>query len=255
MTDTSMLAALEDPDLVARLVTRRDVLRRGGSAGAVLAAASVPVALALLARDAFAQGALPEAIQDVLKFALRLEYLEANFYARGLAASGLIPTADRPVFTQIAKHENAHVALLQATLGLTGQTPPTNDLTGKGAFPDVLSNYTTFKAVAQAFEDLGVRAYKGQAVNLMSQPAILRTALQIHSVEARHASEIRRLRGQKGWITKTLTDVPSLAPIYAGESNTTHAGVTVDESAQVTEAFDEPLGKAQVLAIVTPFIT
>jgi hypothetical protein len=44
-------------------------------------------------------------------------------------------------------------------------------------------------------------AYKGQATNLISTPDLLTAALQIHSVEARHASEVRRLRGLKGWIT------------------------------------------------------
>jgi rubrerythrin len=62
-------------------------------------------------------------------------------------------------------------------------------------------------ALAQAFEDTGVRAYKGQAANLMSKPDLLTAALQIHSVEARHASEVRRLRGQKdGLLVKIVED-------------------------------------------------
>jgi hypothetical protein len=52
--------------------------------------------------------------------------------------------------------------------------------------------YAQFLALAQAFEDTGVRAYKGQAANLISTD-LLTAALQIH-VEARHASEVRRLR-------------------------------------------------------------
>ncbi|MBA2627021.1 MAG: ferritin-like domain-containing protein [Gemmatimonadales bacterium] len=255
MNDTTILGSIDDPALVERVVSRRDVLRTGGSAGARFAAASVPVALAMMARGAFAQGTLPQAIVDVLNFALRLEYLEADFYTRGLAATGLIPTADRPVFTQISKHETAHVALLRATLGSAAIAKPPIDLTGKGAFADVLSNYTTYKAVAQAFEDTGVRAYKGQAPALMSQPALLSVALRIHSVEARHACEIRRLRGQKGWVSKALTDVPALALVYAGEANLTHAGITSDVTTPATEAFDEPLSMDAVLAIVTPFTT
>jgi rubrerythrin len=65
-------------------------------------------------------------------------------------------------------------------------------------------------ALAQAFEDTGVRAYKGQAANLMSKPDLLTAALQIHSVEARHASEVRRLRGQKdGLLVKIVEDCGS----------------------------------------------
>jgi hypothetical protein len=72
----------------------------------------------------------------------------------------------------------------------------------------VFTNYETFKAVAQAFEDTGVRAYKGQAPALMPYKDVLTAALTIHSVEARHASQVRRLRGNfteqepfyQGWI-------------------------------------------------------
>jgi hypothetical protein len=73
---------------------------------------------------------------------------------------------------------------------------PTFDFTVGGAF-DPFNNYTQFLALSQAFEDTGVRAYKGQATNLISTPDLLTAALQIHSVEARHASEVRRLRGLK----------------------------------------------------------
>jgi hypothetical protein len=52
---------------------------------------------------------------------------------------------------------------------------------------------------AQAFEDTGVRAYKGQAGRLLingnnNADIALESALRIHSVEARHASKIRRIR-------------------------------------------------------------
>jgi hypothetical protein len=103
--------------------------------------------------------------------------------------------------------------------------------------------------LSQGFEDTGVRAYKGQAAALMANDAVLTTALQIHSVEARHASAVRRLRGQKGWITGNQTDIAPLAPVYAGEE--VGQGVTSTASA---EAFDEPLTTDQVLAIANLFI-
>ena len=115
--------------------------------------------------------------------------------------------------------------------------------------------------MAQAFEDTGVRAYKGQAPNLISNDVVLQAALQIHSVEARHASQVRRLRGQKGWIVADQTGgLPAgTEAIYVGEANTTQAGVNVTTvttvaAEQVTEAFDEPLDAEAVLAIVDPFI-
>ena len=97
---------------------------------------------------------------------------------------------------------------------------------------------------------------KAQAGALINDKAILQTALQIHSVEARHASQIRRLNGAKGWIT--TTDVAP-APVYAGEGITTQATVdlvalTGKSAAAVAEAFDEPLTEAQVRAIAATYI-
>jgi len=59
---------------------------------------------------------------------------------------------------------------------------PNFDFTAGEAFADVFSNYQTFLAVAQAFEDTGVRAYEGQAGNSQSNGNILTVALQIPSV-------------------------------------------------------------------------
>lgn len=255
MNKLTILESIDDPEIINRLVSRRGALRRGGSLGAAAAVASVPVALAALARSAFAQGAgLPQQIVDALNFALTLEFLEADFYTAGLGATGAISADNRPVFAQISQHEMAHVAFLQNTLGASAVAKPTFDFTAGGTFADVLSNPATFLAVSQAFEDTGVRAYKGQAGELMANDAILTAALQIHAVEARHASEVRRLRGVKGWITGNTTNIPGTEAVYAGEQNTTHAGLTLNGSDTNTEAFDEPLTKAAVLAIVDPFI-
>ncbi|MEI2724955.1 MAG: ferritin-like domain-containing protein [Verrucomicrobiota bacterium] len=169
----------------------------------------------------------------------------------------------RLVIAQIGKHETAHVAFLKTTINSLGGTPvakPTFDFTATGVFADVFSNPATFLALAQAFEDTGVRAYKGQAANLLGNKDVLQAALQIHSVEARHASEVRRLRGSKGWITQSNnTSAPAAAAVYAGENNTTHLGVnattvvTVDSNA-LTEAYDEILTMTEVLAIAGLFI-
>lgn len=264
-----------DPDISDRLLSRRSAIQRGAATSAAVAAglrmASVPMALAALSRDAFAQGGLPPAVVRVLNFALTLEYLEAEFYNAGVAVPGLIPAADRAIFTTIQAHENAHVQYLVGALGSAAVPMPNFDFTagngsGNGPYVGVFSNYEIFKAVAQAFEDTGVRAYKGQAAALQPYPSVLTAALTIHSVEARHASEVRRLRGNfsetepnSGWITRNLTDVPGTAAVYAGEERTTQlgielstiTGVAVDE---ITESFDEPLTMQAVLAIVDPFI-
>jgi rubrerythrin len=249
MKDMTILSGL-DPELMDRVVSRRAAVAGSGKLAGALAIASMPVALGLMAKSAFAQGTgLPQAIIDVLNFALTLEYLEDEFYRTGLD-SGVIAAADQPIFQQISKHETAHVTLLKSVLGSSAVAPPTFDFTARGLLPNPFTDYPTFQALAQGFEDTGVRAYKGQAPALMANDDILTTALRIHSVEARHASEVRRLRGQKGWITGNETDLPAAAaPIYAGEES--GQGVTTAASA---EAFDEPLSMDQVNAIAGLFI-
>jgi len=246
-----------DPELMARVVSRRDAL--GGLSKttiAMAAMASAPIALSMMAKKAFAQG-LPAGIVNVLNFALTLEYLEDEFYKAALALPTLIPATTRPVFMQVSKHETAHVNYLKSALGAAAVAKPTFDFTAGGTFADVFTNYQTFLAVSQGFEDTGVRAYKGRAAELKSDNGILTVALQIHSVEARHAAKIRRLRGQKGWITGNTTDVPALAAVYAGDEVTLQGPVQTANFVSATaasEAFDEPLTAAQVLAIVDPFI-
>jgi rubrerythrin len=262
MSDKPILETI-DPEIGERIVTRREALRGAGKWGAGLAFASVPVALAVTARSAFGNH-LPQEVVNVLNFALTLEFLEAEFYNIGLAQTGLV--RDREVFDQIRNHENAHVALLKAVLGQDAVAKPEFDFTAGGKFPDVFSNYTTFVTLAQGFEDAGVRAYKGQAPKLINADPILTVALQIHAVEAMHASKVRRLStspAEQGWIPFDNTAVPALQPVYQGEAETTQLGVNVpsrlpdfvtDKARVATESFDEPLTMQQVLQIVDQFI-
>ena len=238
-----------NPEVMNRVESRRAAVSRSGKMAGALAIASMPVAFGLMAKRAFAQGGLPQGIIDVLNFALTLEYLEDEFYVMGLANGSLIPAGDLPIFQQISKHETAHVALLKSVLGANAVDKPNFDFTAGGTL-DPFNDYPTFQLLSQAFEDTGVRAYKGQATALIGDNTVLTTALRIHSVEARHASEVRRLRGQKGWITGNTTDNAAIAATYAGEE-ATNGGATSDAR---TEAFDEPLTMAQVLAIADPFI-
>ena len=265
-----------DPEVYDRLDGRRDALKRfTGFAGKVAA-----VSLTLMKGSMFkkAYGQTTTDIIGVLNFALTLEFLESEFYKKGVAAPGLIPAADLAGITTIRDHENAHVTALKQTITALGGTPvsytATNfDYSGgnssamNGPYANVFTNYDTFLAVSQAFEDTGVRAYKGQAANLISNNEVLTAALQIHSVEARHAAHIRYIRKQRGasvkpWITgNDAGGVPGVTAVYAGEENTTQAGVQITgingmniSSNAASEAFDEPLTKDQVLAIVDPFI-
>ena len=233
-----------DPEVSERysFYSRRNLLKFGSN----LVAAGIPAIVAGSLNKALAQAGAPSAAAvAVLQYALTLEYLEDEFYRLGLAAANLIPTSDRAVMSQIGKHEAAHVALLKGALGAAAGAKPTFK------FPAAtFTSYPTFLATARALEDTGVAAYKGQAGELLNDKAILTTALQIHSVEARHAAEVRRILGLKGWVS----DPAQTTLTQGGVSLKTLPNTTGFTDDSFREAFDEPLTKAQVLAIATPFL-
>jgi rubrerythrin len=249
-----------DGDAVGRIehASRRMFMNRIGSK---LAATAVPLAFGAIVNKAFA--ASPMAV-DVLKFALTLEYLESEFYMLG-NDSGIIPSEYKDVFARIGANEKTHVEFLMTALGAEAPAKPTFDFTAKGMY-NPFGDFPTFVTLSKAFEDTGVRAYKGQAPNLMADKPLLEYALQIHSVEARHAAIARKILAKltddkkiKGWITNA-EGMP--AAVYAGEEVVLQGGVNLPgveglekmSFATITEAFDEPLTKAEVLAIATPFI-
>lgn len=252
-----------DPEVYNRIDSRRSVFKHLGSIGKKTALAAIPLALGSVFQKAYGQSS--GTIVEVLNFALKLEYLERNFYTQALAANGLIPAgAPRAAIQKIQMHEAAHVELLKTTIQSLSATPIGEPAFNFGKnFPDWNSNYQTFLTLAQAFEDTGVRAYKGQAANLISNDAVLTAALQIHSVEARHAAHIRRMRNNAGWIVGdgANSNVPAGAqPVYAGEGNVAQGGINDIKSlgsgysAEIASgAFDEPLTKEKVASIVSLF--
>ncbi len=251
------------PGESAPLTSRRQVFTDLGSLMGKFATIGLPLGTALVAPSGLRAQTGSTSVVGVLNFALTLEYLEAEFYQTGLSTNGLLTGDIRETIAVISQHEAAHVAFLRSAITGAGGTPvtsPSFDFTAGGTFADVFSNPQTFLAVAQAFEDTGVRAYKGQAGNLLGTGDVLTAALQIHSVEARHASEIRRMRGSKGWITRSVnTTAAAAAAVYAGENNISHLGVdattvTTVTRDQLTEAYDEPLTMDAVLDIAGLFI-
>jgi rubrerythrin len=262
-----------DPEVYDRLDGRRAAMKKFMSFSGKVAAASVPVALGTMLSKAYGQTP-PPTIPEVLNFALTLEYLEWRFYVQAVN-SGIIPNSTAlAALTTIRDHEEDHVNFLTSVITSLGATPvyftdASFDYTAHGTFPNPFAtgNYGFMLAIAQTFEDTGVRAYKGQAANLISSNEILRAALRIHSVEARHASHLREMRRRTGllvpggvllqpWITLNQSGIDStdVQASYNGEETINIANVGFGVTSEdVTEAFDEPLTMSQVQGIVAPF--
>jgi Ferritin-like domain len=266
MNILKLLDKLSDDKFFTTEASRLDTLTGISKFGKKAAIASIPLGLGVLmttpAKAASFNGdnTFKNTLTDALQLALVLEYLENEYYAIGLSTAGLIPNADKTVFMQISKHESAHVTFLKNTLTSLGVTPgakPTFDFTAGGNFMP-FTDYNQFLVLAQAFEDTGVRAYKGQAGNVMSNKTVLQAALQIHSVEARHASQVRRMRANKGWIELDGGNMPPATnPVYAGEQNTNQAGfntATAFGAAAGSAAYDEILTGSEAQTIASLFI-
>lgn len=269
-----------DEEVYERLNPRRDALKSFTRLSGRMALTALPFALGAYFKKAYASPPATSKVIEVLNYALGLEHLEANFYIQGYAANIFPTTAAKTAIGVIRDHENAHVNFLTTAIKGLGGTPVTKanyDFTGgkgsgTGPFANVFTSYETFLAVAQTFEDTGVRAYKGRAAELVEGGDLLTAALNIHSVEARHASHIRQMRKANGfgtgdvkpWITGNSSNINSTAvqPSYDGEQNTVQATIQITNiggQATVTadrasEAFDEGLTATQVSAIVSNFI-
>jgi len=157
--------------------------------------------------------------QDILNFALNLEYLEAEFYTCATTgksittfgigtkgrASGSNPTAGgttvggkqvtfsdeerliRDIATQIGADERAHVVLLRGALGSAACAMPNINL---GALGFGFGNMNDFLRAARILEDIGVTAYSG-AAGFLKTPDIITAAACLLGAEAEHAATIR----------------------------------------------------------------
>ena len=202
--------------------TRRKMLTLGGAALAAMV-------LGASTKDAEAQTAIND--NDILNFALNLEYLEAQFY--NLAVYGvtidklpmpipvvvnggtqatvtLSPSFAKVPFsstliqdyaTETAAEEGKHVLFLQNALGSNAVSMPNIDLynsfntlataAGIGSSFNPFANDAYFLIGAYIFEDVGVSAYHGAAGSISDKTTILPAAVGIHAVEAYHAGLVR----------------------------------------------------------------
>jgi Ferritin-like domain len=213
--------------------SRRSAMLLGGAALA---------GLALSRNKAFAQASTAVTDNDILNFALNLEFLEGQFYTlattgmtlsqAGLSTSGgdgsaggtvtvktnaQVPFQD-PLLKQLAAEitmdEQNHVKFLQSALGSAAVAQPNIDLmnsfnalasaAGLGSTFDPFASETNFLLGAFIFEDVGVTAYQG-AAELISSKTYLDKAIGIHNVEAYHAAAIRTRIFQAGTTAQSIS--------------------------------------------------
>ncbi len=157
--------------------------------------------------SSFGQGDL-----GILNYALTLEYLEADFYAKGVAAGATLLGDLLPLIQPIANHEAAHVQALTAAITGAGGKPAAKPSTKypDGTFTDKMKFLTT----ASTFEETGVKAYHGQVTRIQDKK-VLGAAASIAGVESRHAAILADLLNMK--------QVPSPVEAHAPSSEIVNA--------------------------------
>ena len=197
--------------IVGKWINRRTFAKAVSAAGAgILASATAGEAQAEITDN------------DILNFALNLEYLEAEFYT--VITSGR--TIDQPPFNipitgvgtpgpttgasqlnlsgdaflnatalELAFDERAHVQVLRSALGSAAIAKPAINFA-----PAAVTTIARFLQVARVLEDVGVTAYGG-AAPLISSRAVLGTAARIALAEGIHTGNIRLQHAQRGLST------------------------------------------------------
>ena len=217
-------------------------------------------ALGLTALSAFtktASAAGEDLDVAILKFALNLEYLEAQYYTyattghgipsfgidiSGSGTPGFVTIKDNPKVPfstraveefaiEIARDERSHVKFIRNTLIQAGVEPvaqPPIDLLNSfntlaqaagGSSFDPFANETNFLLGAFLFEDVGVTAFKG-AAPLITNKDYLEAAAGILAVEAYHAGNIRVNVFQKGQDARNIAQtISNLRQSLSGEED------------------------------------
>jgi Ferritin-like domain len=153
----------------------------GSSSSSSTAASSTASSSAVAATPASSSGG----DLAIVNYALTLEYLESQFYAK-VVRSGLFHGATLSLLKSFGEEENEHVMALKGVAKSLG-TPAAVPV---GKFP--LTSAAAVTKLAGAVENLGASAYLGQAANIKSKE-ILAAALSIHTIEARHAATFNTL--------------------------------------------------------------
>ncbi len=216
--------------------------------------------------------------RQVVEYALTLEKLEADFYRRAIAAvqSGAltgVPDIAKAALVSYGEDEAQHVTDLSAVLRSLGGNPaaiviPANPNYSAILNRDPFANPTDLLLAGQYVEDLGVAAYKGQVQNLLAAgeagKTVLAGALEIHTVEARHAAGIRFLRQTllnadvRPWIRNASSVIYNENRGTVAVSMESQGKQMIQSPSPIpfaSEAFDGYATREEVLALVGPILT
>ncbi len=141
----------------------------------------------------------------IVNYALTLEYLESQFYAK-VIKSGLFHGKNLSVIKTFGAEEHEHVKALHKLAKGLGKPAPRP----KGKFP--IRNARQVTKLAGAVENLGAAAYLGQAEHIQSKE-ILAAALSIHSIEARHAATLNLLLSKSPTPTGAFAKPASMSKV------------------------------------------
>ena len=181
--------------MTAERSSRRDLLRKGTLAGALVAGGALAGGAAKLA------SAGPSLAQDnrILNYLLLLERLQLDFYERA-EKTGWIKGELRQFARVVGEQEREHVRKLEKMLG-SGTGARRKFQLGRAT-----SSGSRFVAGAVALEETVSAAYIGQGANLST--GLISSVASITAVEARQAA----------WIRDIARDVPAPRAADAAKS-------------------------------------